>query len=314
MKTPLKLSFESLEQKTLFTASTTSLPTSTGTSFYSIDGTGNNLGNTLWGSAGVDLLRKAAAAYADGFSSPAGATRPNAHTIGNAVVDQGDQEILNDRLLSAFAYAWGQFIDHDLDLTPTGNESFNVAVPTGDPSFDPSGTGTQTIPLNRSIYDPATGTTSARQQVNVITAWLDGSMIYGSNAATAAALRTFSGGLLKTSDGNLLPLNNLATLPGGTLNMANDAHIVPGDQLFAAGDVRANENVELTALQTMFVREHNYWATRIANSNHSLSDEQIYQQARAIVIGELQAITYNQWLPAILGQGASQRIADTTPQ
>src|SRR5689334_20252418 len=124
-------------------------------------------------------------------------------------------------MLSAFAYAWGQFIDHDLDLTPTGSESFNVAVPTDDPSFDPNGTGTQTILLNRSIYDPTTGVTSARQQVNVITAWLDGSMIYGSNATTAAALRTFSGGLLKTSGGNLLPLNNLPTLPGGTLNMAN---------------------------------------------------------------------------------------------
>ena len=42
--------------------------------------------------------------------------------------------------------------------------------------------------------------------------------------------------------------------------MANDAHRVPDDQLFAAGDVRANENIELTALHTLFVREHNCWA------------------------------------------------------
>ena len=39
--------------------------------------------------------------------------------------------------------------------------------------------------------------------------------------------------------------------------MANDAQIVPNDQLFAAGDVRANENIELTAMQTLFLREHN---------------------------------------------------------
>jgi hypothetical protein len=86
--------------------------------------------------------------------------------------------------------------------------------------------------------------------------------------------------------------------------MANDAHIVSSDQLFAAGDVRANENIELTALQTLFVREHNYWAGQISKQNPQLSDEAIYQRARAIVVGEMQAITYNEWLPALMGQNA----------
>src|SRR5436190_3758099 len=129
-------------------------------------------------------------------------------------------------------------------------------------------------------------------------------MIYGSDSTTAAALRTMSGGLLKTSDGNMLPLNDAETFPDGTLKMANDAHIVTQDQLFAAGDVRANENIELTSLHTLFVREHNFWAAKIAAGDATLTDEQIYQQARSIVIGEIESITYNQWLPAILGNGA----------
>src|SRR5205807_1991946 len=108
----------------------------------------------------------------------------------------------------------------------------------------------------------------------------------------------------KTSDGNLLPLNDAPVLGGPALNMANDAHIVEEDQLFAAGDVRANENIELTSLQTLFVREHNLWAGKIAAANPSLTDEQIYQQARAIVIAEIQSITYNQWLPSLLGGSA----------
>ena len=177
-------------------------------------------------------------------------------------------------------------------------------MPTGDPSFDPNNTGTQVIPLNRSQYDPATGTTDPREQVNVITSFMDGSMIYGSNATTAAALRTFSGGMMKTSPGDLLPYNNSTYLGSTTLNMANDAQLVPEDQLFAAGDVRANENIELTSLQTLFVREHNYWATQIAKANPKLNDEQIFQRARAIVIGEIQSITYNEWLPAVLGNNA----------
>ena len=272
-----------------------------------IDGTGNNLANTAWGSAGVDLLRTAPAAYADGISSPVvGApARPSARTISNTVSAQAD-DIISDRQLSAMIYAWGQFLDHDLDLTPTGTtgEKFPVSVPAGDPQFDPANTGTKTIPLTRSAFDTATGTSASnvRQQINAVTAWLDGSQIYGSDAITADKLRTHVGGQLKTSDGNLLPYNNAATFPSGTLALANDSHLVADSQLFAAGDVRANENIELSSLHTLFVREHNRVAASIAADNPSLSDEAIYQQARARVIGELQVITYKEWLPSLLGQ------------
>src|SRR5204863_2303687 len=141
---------------------------------------------------------------------------------------------------------------------------------------------TQVIPFKRSATDSATGTSTANplQQVNSVTSWLDGSQIYGSDAATADKLRTHSGGKLKTSAGNLLPVNNSATFPTGTLPMANST-LSPDDQLFAAGDVRANENIELISLQTLFVREHNRVADAIAKANPGLSDEAIYQQARA---------------------------------
>jgi len=269
-------------------------------SFESLDGTGNNLFHPTWGVAGTDLLRRAAAQYADGASSPAGAGRPDARTISNTVADLPEDTPTNDRDMSAFIYAWGQFIDHDLDLTTAANpaQPFNIAVPIGDTYFDPGYTGEQEIKLNRSNYDPDTGTTNPRQQVNSITAWVDGSMIYGSDTTRAAALRTFVGGTLKTSDGNLMPFNT-----AGLAN-ANDAHVVPDDQLFLAGDVRANENVELSSLHTLFLREHNRLAGRIAAANPGLTDEQIYQRARQIVISEIQVITYNEFLPALLGPGA----------
>src|SRR4051812_6310067 len=294
------LKFESLENRQLFSVNTVTT-SSTASAVESIDGTGNNLVHTSWGSTNTDLLRIAAAAYADGISTPAGANRPDARAISNAVMAQAaDVDILNNRDLSAFVYAWGQFIDHDLDLTPGGATAFNIAVPAGDPSFDPAGTGTQVIYLNRSITDPATGTSTSNpaQQVNTITAYLDGSMVYGSDSVRAAALRTLQGGLMKTSAGNLLPFNT-----AGLAN-ANDAHIFPNSQLFLAGDVRANENPELTALQTLFVREHNRQAAALAVAHPAWTDEQLYQGARAIVIGEIQAITYNEFLPALLGPNA----------
>ena len=275
--------------------------------FASIDGTGNNLENPDLGSAGETLIRAAEAAYADGFSEPAGTDRPSAREISNLLAS--DEGLTSDRLLSAFVYVWGQFVDHDITRTPSGEESFDISVPTGDEYFDPLGTGSQSISLNRSVYDPETGVETPREQINTITAWLDGSVVYGSDDVTAIALRTLSGGRLKTSDGDLLPYNNAETFPNGTLPMDNDAGIVPDEELFAAGDVRANENIELTALQNLFVREHNRLADEIAVSDSTLTDEEIYQRARSIVVGELQAITYNEWLPSFLGERAISRYA-----
>lgn len=109
-------------------------------------------------------------------------------------------------------------------------------------------------------------------------------MVYGSDRATADGLRAFVAGRLLVSDGNLPHID------------------AQGD--FVAGDIRANENIELTAMHALFVREHNWWAERLAVENPSSSDEQLYQAARAMVIAEIQAITFNEFLPALLGDGA----------
>jgi len=273
----------------------------------SLDGTGNNIAHPDWGSTAEQLLRRSTVAYTDGISTPSGADRPNARAISNALAASPIDGMTNDREFSAFVYAWGQFLDHDLSLsgTATPRERIAIAVPSGDPSFDPNGSGLMTISLSRSAYDPTTGTAAGnpRQQLNSLTSFIDGSQIYGVDAARAAALRDFIGGRLKTSTGNLLPFNT-----AGLAN-ANDAHRVTDDKLFLAGDVRANENPELIAMQTLFVREHNRIAAAAAIKNPLWTDEQLYQHARRTVIAELQSITYNEFLPAILG-GKTQASAD----
>ncbi len=284
---------------------------------YSADGTGNNAVQVEWGSTQEKLLRLAKAEYGDGISTPNGSDRPSPRAISNAIADQGDQDIISDRNLAAFAYVWGQFIDHDIGLTPTGGtEKMSIAVPKGDPYFDPNSTGNKTISTSRSIFDATTGTSlsNPRQQINTITSWLDGSMVYGSDTKTAIALRTMTGGKLKIGADGLLPVNNAANFPNGTLSMANDAHRLADDRMLAAGDVRANENIELTSLQSLFVREHNRWATRLAAENPRLNDSELYIRARAIVIGEIQAITYNEWLPTILGPNGVAPYRGYSPQ
>ena len=255
----------------------------------SIDGTGNNLLNPEWGSTGQLFLRIAPEAYEDGVSSMAGSNRPSAREISNVLVAQDPDTPPSSRQLSSLMPFWGQFIDHDLDLTltpTTGRIAANIVVPTGDASFDPHGTGTQTISFTRSRVDPNTGSdvNNPAQQVNELTAWMDASMVYGSNKATADALRTFSQGKMKTSEGNLLP--------------------VDANGNFIAGDFRVNENIALTALQALFVREHNHWAEHFLRENPTWSDERIYQASREMVIAEIQAITYNEFLPSLLGEHA----------
>jgi peroxidase len=261
--------------------------------YRTFDGSNNNEDYPDWGKSDIAFLRLAGVGYADGYNKPAGSHRPSARIISNLIAIQY-QSILNQAKASDFFWQWGQFLDHDMDLTPeqTPPEPFDIPVPKGDPYFDPDGTGKQVIDLNRSAYK--IDQYSVRQQLNFDTAFIDASNVYGSDATRAAALRTFSGGKLKTSAGDLLPFNTdgLANAGGTAAN------------LFLAGDVRANEQIALTCVHTLFMREHNRLCDEIAGSNPNLTDEEIYQMARKIVGAFAQHITYYEFLPLLLGQGA----------
>jgi len=273
---------------------------------YSPSGVGNNVTNPTWGSTQTAFLRQSPAAYADGVATPAGVNRASARAISNAI-NADTTDTPNARGLSDLIYVFGQFLDHDITRTTSTTgasvESLKISIPTGDVQFDPLSTGTKTMSLTRSAFVSSTGLAAGnpRQQTNSVTSFIDASMVYGSDAARATALRTLSGGKLKTSAGNMLPFNTMG------LSNDNDARVLPDTSLFAAGDERANENPSLVALQTLFMREHNRIATALAAANPLLTDEQLYQRARTRVIAELQWITYNEFLPALLGDRALPR-------
>ncbi len=272
-----------------------------GPGFRTFDGSLNNPFQLLWGAADVPLLRLVPSDYGDGISSPAGATRPSPRAISNAVHAQTGS-IPNAQGASDWVWQWGQFLDHDIDLTPGADpaEAFPIPVPLGDALFDPFFTGTETIDLNRSIWDATTGTSvdNPRQQLNRITSWIDASNVYGSDRHRADGLRTMVDGRLETSAGDLLPFNT-----GGLENDIGPAGGNP-TQFFVAGDIRANEQAGLAATHTLFVREHNRLADALRVANPLASDEWIYQRARRFVGALIQHITYHEFLPALLGPGA----------
>ncbi|MEM7624599.1 MAG: peroxidase family protein [Planctomycetota bacterium] len=268
--------------------------------FRSIDGAGNNLGNPGEGAANTRVIRFGYEAdYPDGIGDVITApNKPNPRDVSNTVNAQSGS-ILNGRGLSDWVVHWGQFLTHDMTLIET-DAAANVLSTgaTGDFSIPVTAPGDELGPgpiaFDRSVFDPASGQIGdtprgpgpiPRWQINANTSYIDASNVYGSDTATAASLRTFAGGKLKTSAGGLLP-------------------DVDGDGDFLAGDPRANENVGLTAIHTLFVREHNRLADRIAAEDPSLDDEAIYQWARKIVGAEMQAITYGEFLPALMGDAA----------
>jgi hypothetical protein len=251
--------------------------------FRTIDGSDNNQSVPGLNQADTDFARIGPANFADGISEMTPGRNPR--EISNIVVAGGPDSHLqiNGVPLSGMMYAWGQFIDHDMDLEQNGTEDISVRVPQDDP-FLQAGT---TIPITRVAIDPATGVAgSPATAINTVTGWLDGSQVYGSDAATAASLRT-ADGHMATSEGDNLP-------------------IVMTDQgpAFAAGDVRAQENPDLTALQVLFVREHNYQVDRLHQEHQDWSGDRLYETARAITTAEMVNITYNEFLPHLLGPDA----------
>jgi len=247
-----------------------------GVNYRSIDGSGNSLTKTGLNAVGANFSRIGVAHFSDGvWALRAGL--PNARTVSNLVV-AGNAETPNAEGLSGMMYAWGQFIDHDINLTLSDNVThIDVTVPAGDPTLSGS------ISMTRSVIDPLTGVAGKPAvTTNNVTGWLDGSMVYGSDATTAASLRG-TGGHLLTSAGNNLPIV---------------------DGAYKAGDSRVQENPDLTALQTLFLREHNRQVDQLQLAHPDWTSDQLYQQARAIVTAEIARITYNEFLPHLLGTTA----------
>jgi hypothetical protein len=267
------------------------------------DGSGNSLQLNTRGAANTPMIRFG---YISQFTDSQGtmitdAERANPRDVSNAIFAQ-DSSRPSARNLSDFAWAWGQFVSHDTDLSTSSNgaavngyQPINIYNP-----VDPL--GPNPIPFTRSNFTMSGGRGSGggRTPINEVTSYIDASTVYGSSAARAAALRTNggTGAKLLTSANNLLPYNSAG------LQVENNGPL-PSTQLFLAGDIRANENALLTSLHTVFAREHNRLVDAIAAQQPNLDEEQQYQLARKIVGAEIQAITYREFLPALIGTGTT---------
>src|ERR1044071_7820791 len=271
-----------------------------------MDGSNNNLAHPDWGTPGSHLLREASGThYADGISAMARPTGPSPRAVSNGIFHQ-EGSTPSHLGVSDYIWTFGQFLDHDFSLTEgagsDGRTDAFIQIPKGDVFFDPFGTGTQTMSFHRGMFDPATGTTTPRRQINELTGYIDGSNIYGSDEQRMTWLRSGVDGKLKVTP---TPVGDLAPYNDGTQGNAGSPERPDlSTTLFVAGDIRINEQPTLACMHILFIREHNHQAGRIAARHPDWSDEQIFQAARRIVIAELQHIPIDEFVPALFGNAA----------
>ncbi|KAL1122797.1 hypothetical protein AAG570_003123 [Ranatra chinensis] len=268
----------------------------------------NNVQHPHWGSASMPYIRLLPPDYADSISLPRGTALypqglPSSREVSLAVHSQLDREHSH---LVAVAALWSQLISHDLSHTPqmTGYngerlkccgvefsefhpECFPIRLPDGDPVHGSARcqhyTRSASAPRPHCALGP-------REQLNEATAFLDASPVYGTSQAESDSLRLFKSGLLDLREG-LLPPDN-----------TSDCRPSKVHRCFKSGDSRVNEHTGLAALHTVWAREHNRLARQLARLNPHWLDEILFQEARRIVIAQLQYITYSEFLPLILGQ------------
>jgi hypothetical protein len=271
-----------------------------------LDGSGNNAAHPTWGEAGQPYARVGPAHYADGIGAPM--PGPNARYISNRIVNDDTQNIFSERRVTQWGWTWGQFLDHTFghrEETGATATPMNISFNANDP-MEQFTNSSGVIAMNRSAEAPGTGTSRAnpRQQTNNLPSYIAANTVYGDSAARLDWLRAgpVDGDPTNNSASLLLPDNYLPTRdargnPTTAPAMDMDGRLLADpNQAVVAGDGRANENIALTAVQTLFAREHNRIVGLLPAS---LSEEDKFQIARRVVIAEEQYITYQEFLPAM---------------
>ncbi|XP_067677968.1 thyroid peroxidase-like [Haliotis asinina] len=269
-----------------------------------LSGVCNNLDNPGWGAPLQDFRRLIDAVYDDTAGKPRFNDLPSARAVSVACFPDDSDSTL-EASLNQMVMQWGQFMAHDFAGTPgtsasgccSGMDSsgkhpdydsdgncFPILIPSGDRYFN------DCLPFSRSQSSPQN--TSPREQFNILTSYIDASTVYGGSDEELDELRAKSSGLLKTtSGGNQLPNSKktFCLLRKGSTKCPN------------AGDWRVNVFAGLTATHTLWVLQHNRLAAGLAKEHKDWDDDTLFEEARRIVIAAIQRITYEDWLPLILG-------------
>ena len=220
--------------------------------YRSMDGTCNNLQRPSWGSSVRALGRLADPV----LRLRAGRPLPSARLVSHRLVrvNTGDSETGD---LSGHMMQWGQFLSHDLGHTPEvmtphlhdccQDDPVNnsicapIIIAEDDPLYGAINKTCMNFVRSTLAEDKCSNdrdSDAAKDQINIVTSFIDGSMIYGSTLEQSNALRQFKDGKL-----NETPDKLMESALGGECT-------IDLDHCFRSGDRRTNEHPGLTLYHT----------------------------------------------------------------
>nr|CAH0108178.1 unnamed protein product [Daphnia galeata] len=259
------------------------------------DGMCNNLENPHWGAVMAPFRRLLPPNFQDGVNAPR--------------VSASGAELPTARLVSSLTHKDLGFHDHAVCNVPANQRHqacWPIDIPNADPFYKL---------FRRTCLDFVRSGYGVKEQcklgtriaVNTVSAYLDASFVYGTDSEMMNKLRVFKAGQMKSNAMNrhkgmkdLLPpqMEN----PDANCKRPNkDVHC------FMAGDARVNQQMMLVALHTIMMREHNRIALELSKINSHWDDEKLFQETRHIVAAIVQQITYNEFLPMVLGKEVMER-------
>jgi len=287
--------------------------------YRSLDGSCNNLNYPWWGAANTPYKRLLRAEYDDGVSAMRQNSVVRNYYLPNARLVATTLHKPNPTLSvwSNFAISFGQSIAHDIAGTygpknPDGSDfvcecntknehCYSIPIPETD-SFYKQKSNLQCYAFTRNQasvkdYDCNFG---PREQLNRYNHFLDLRFIYVNSENTRLGQRGYLSFSVNALGEVTFKLKNPNGCPYGR------------GEIYHTGDINGEQNVYLTGVQNLWLRNHNQLAEALNRINMNWDDETVFQQARRINIAMYQHVIYNEYLPQLIGPG-TMRIFDLEP-
>ena len=250
-------------------------PTADERIYRSHDGRGNDLSDPAMGAVGATFGRNMPRDHA-------AADAPNAVLVARELLDR--KTFIPARTLNVLAAAWIQFQVHDWVAharKAPGEDDVVVPIPNGYPDWisRPGGPAAREMRISGNVPHPAAP--EPWVFANATSHWWDGSEVYGADDARAMQLR--EGDKLRLTEDGYLPTD----LSGLELTGFNESWWMG-----------------LSAMHTLFAREHNVIVDELRRAYPGWSDMRRYETARLIVSALIAKIHTLEWTPAILGTEA----------
>ena len=199
--------------------------------------------------------------------------------------------------LNVMVSGWLQFMVHDWLSHGENQKTDPHQVP-----IEPGDDWPQKpMTILRSTPAPTTSADDSRPAAytNIVTHWWDGSQIYGSDLKRQLLIRS------DPETGKVLPDGKIGLTPNGHLPIeplrdeTADAEGAKFPDLELAG-VNGNWWLGLSAMQTLFAREHNAVVDRLKVDYPTAEGEWLFQKARLVVTALIAKIHTTEWTPALM--------------